>query len=300
MTERTANLHFEAGDGYAGGFTEQRVAVTRSSAAVRRNRTTFVRRGPLREVISSRTLYSAFELSHDVDLSDGQTTLALLIDAIADKGSYDLTGQTHRWTFGRPDGFRTFSAYFDSADGTSYKLGMGTMQEFAITATTRRPVEISTRWNFGALEIAAPAAADIEDAAETFASGITTTLKWNGTDLPAFSVSLTITRDVGPGALDADGSPTGYTGSAAPSIVGRMAARCSEAEADSLFTDQLTRSLELRTTAGDVEFTATFPAVTFAITGRRIVGNGQIEHQLEFLATMSGSNPLGTFALVAP
>lgn len=298
MTDRTANLHLQAADGYAGGFSEERIAVTRSKAAVRRSRKTMVRVGPQRESKSTRTLSQTYALTYDVDLSDATTTLALLIDAIADKGSYQNTGDDHEWTLGRHDGFRTFSAFFDSADGTSYKLGRGIMQELAITAGTRKPVEISTNWEFGTIEEIATAAADIEDSAGLFASGLTTTLKWNGTDLPAFSASLTISRDLAPGAVGPDGIPTGYTGAAAPSVVGRIAARCSAAEADDLFITDLTRSLEIRIAAGTAVLTITFPAVNFAITNRRIVDNGQVEHQLEFLATMTGSNALATFALV--
>lgn len=298
MNEYAARFHLEPDDGYAGGVSLDRTAVVRSNVALQRRRSALVRRGPRREIVATAEIASTYSATWDFDVSNDLPTMHTAIEAMGDRGSRAAITGGNQWTIGREAGWRTFSAHTATEDGVDYTLAGGICREISLTITTGAIVAAATAWEFLTMTATPEAAADTDAAPAAFASPIDAGVTWDGTDLDTFSLAINLSRDLTIADLGEDGIPQGYSGRTIVDIAGRLIARVDAADAEDLFAGQLTREMVITIPAGATTMTITLHTVEFLMTKRRIVGAGQIEHEIEFVATTAGGLPAATITLV--
>lgn len=299
MNEYLARFHLEPDDGYAGGVALDRTAVVRSAVSMERRRSAMVRRGPRRTIKKSADVFSTYGIGWNFDINDDLPSMQMALEAMCDRGSMAAITGGNSWTIGKESGFRTFVAHSATEDGLEQTLTGGICRELAITITTGAVVAATTSWEFQTLESAAEAEPDTTGDASTCASPMNATVAWGGVDLDTFSLAINFSRDLTVGDVDEDGIPRGYSGKTTVDLAGRLVARASEADAATMFEGALTRSLTITIPVGDTTMTIALSACEFVITGRRIVGAGDVEHQIEFVATAGTSATLATVSLVA-
>ncbi len=293
-------FHLEPDDGFTSAVALDRIAVNRSRVAIARRRQAITRRGPRRAITSSRTLFSQYSAGWAFDIGDDLLSLKIIAEALFDRGSATAITDGFEWSIGRPNGHRTFAGYAVTADGRSYRLNKGICQEVALTVEPNRIVGAEARFEFASInDGVALADADTVAAPTTYASPVNASVVWGGETIPVFALALNIRRELAPAGIDEDGVARAVRGPEVPDIVGKMIARV-PADDDDLFLDQVTRSLSLEITVAGKIVTLSLPNVVFENLNRTVVDRGSVEHELEFLAVLSGNDPLATFALAEP
>lgn len=299
MTDELARFHLEPDDGYAGAVTLDRTAVGRVSVALQRTRSAVVRRGPRRAITGSVPLHNAYALTWDMEASNDLPTMRTILEALCDAQSALIVPGGHEWTLNASDkGARTFSSWTATEDGLSHRLRGGICKEVSLSINTGSIAAIASTWEFLTCEEVVEETADTTSSADRWAGGVDCHASWGGQDLTAWAVALNFSRDMSVGDIDDVGVARGYTGRPAVDIAGRLVGRISGEDAAELFRSDSTRELKISLYAGSAKMVITLHRVTFMITARRVVGNGQIEHTIEFVATAGTGLPTATVSLV--
>lgn len=299
MQEEYARFHLAPDDGFTSAVAIDRTAVARSSVAMTRSRAGIVRRNPRRAIVANQPLYSTYAVTWDTDVCDDLPTLRMLMEALCDRDTCTAVTGGHEWQMdGASAGFRTFSAWAATEDGLSHRLHGGICREASITATTGTIAAVATTWEFQRIEAVEEGEPDTAAAPTAYAGSIECRCEWGGSPLTAWAVALNFSRDLAVADIDDTGVPRGYSGRPTVDIAGKMSCRVSSEDAAELFEAEILREFVLSMTAGTVTMTITLHRANFIITGRRVVGNGQIEHTIEFVATAGTGLPTATVSLV--
>lgn len=255
------------------------------------------RRDPFRHMEEARAVLSSFALGWDFQVSDAEAPLHLIMEALADPGSVQVSGGGHTGEIRTSKDARRFNATALGVDGTTLGLEGGLLRDCMLSMERRTLVRVATAWDFWKLNTEPLDLAPLTPAQTGYATPDEIVVRIDGVAGTVFAGSLSFGREAGPAGFNDEGVASAWDGNLTPDLVGRLVLRMDTDDFYEALQETFHAALEIEIPTPGKTFTISVPQCAMQVPEKRAAGVETYEHVLELVACKLPASPLLTFTL---